>query len=413
MSLRVTILNTTWPDTSHALQSGNIVQFLLSSELARTDLEISMLRVCTASNATAPSPTARENLEAAGITLLGECVIPDFKGFSTSTAGYLFASPEDFYPAARYSGLVWEKLKGWKPDVVLVMWTEWLTALAVNLPCKTFAYYGNPDPKPARASLAMDRRFNPLPFRKDLKARLRNSALERAHLSYMRRVEWLGDVAANDALYYQNKGIRNAFYIQNCWIDRFPDWEVADIPDSTIRIAASIGKLSATANQHGFEIIANHLLPELRKQMAGRAFELHIYGAHEPRKDIARLLEQPEIVRRGFVDDIDKELHTKHAFLCANNVSAYNVGHTRYLHAWSLKCCVVAYSAASLAMPEIQDGVSALLGDTHADVARRLVEAATNAELRRKIGRGGYDTFRRYFTADKVAASIRDHLLRA
>ena len=226
----------------------------------------------------------------------------------------------------------------------------------------------------------------------------------------MRRVTWLGDVAANDAQYYREKGI-DSFYIQNCWIDRFPDGEIPDLAEFPIRIAASIGKLSGTANQHGFEILVNHLLPELRKQMAGRTFELHLYGAQEPRPEIARLLEQPEIIRRGFVQDIDAELQTRHAFLCVNNASAYNVGHTRYLHAWSLKCCVVAYRAASRAMPEIQDGVSALLGETHAEVANRLVQAVTDPVLRKKIGLGGYATFRRSFTADKVAASIRRRLL--
>ena len=180
MSFRVTILNASWPDTSHALQSANIVQFLLSSELARTDLSVSLLRVCPESGAAPPPPGARENLEAAGIELLGECLIPDFKSFSASTLGYLRAVPDDFYPAAKSGDLVWSKLKAWKPDAVLVMWTEWLTALAANLPCKTFAYYGNPDPKPARASLEMEQRYRPLPWRKYWKARARNFALERA-----------------------------------------------------------------------------------------------------------------------------------------------------------------------------------------------------------------------------------------
>jgi hypothetical protein len=125
------------------------------------------------------------------------------------------------------------------------------------------------------------------------------------------------------------------------------------------------------------------------------------------------LLAQPEIRIRGFVDDIDREISAAALFLCLNNASIYKVGHTRYLHAFSLGAPVLAHADASLSMPEIRHGENALLGDSIAAIAALAAEAIGDAALRRRIGSAGYDTFNDVFTADKVAPTIGQRLLRA
>ena len=114
---------------------------------------------------------------------------------------------------------------------------------------------------------------------------------------------------------------------------------------------------------------------------------------------------------RGFVDDIDTELMTAPVFLCVNNASGFKVGHTRYLHAWSLGGCVVGHSDAALSMPEMVSGENCLLGRTAAEIADMVAAVSCDVALRRRLGEAGYATFVEKFTAgpivDQILARIR------
>jgi Glycosyl transferases group 1 len=108
---------------------------------------------------------------------------------------------------------------------------------------------------------------------------------------------------------------------------------------------------------------------------------------------------------RGFVDDIDGEMMTAPVFLCLNNASRFKVGHTRYLHAWSLGCCVIAHRDAALSMPEMVSGENCLLGGSPAEIAD-MVAQARDVRLRRRLGEAGYATFVEKFTARPVVEQI-------
>src|SRR5205085_10556978 len=139
-----------------------------------------------------------------------------------------------------------------------------------------FAYYGNPDPKNWQLQLEMARRTGGSALRYRLGQAL-GRRLETLHLQVMDRYAVLADVAANDADYYRRKGHRNAFYLQNVWIDRFGDgWRArrrAAERSSPAVIIGNVGKLGATANTLGLELLGRDLMPALRGAMAGRPFE--------------------------------------------------------------------------------------------------------------------------------------------
>ena len=97
--------------------------------------------------------------------------------------------------------------------------------------------------------------------------------------------------------------------------------------------------------------------------------------------------------------------------MCVNNATSYKVGHTRYLHAWSLGAPVVAHVDASISMPEMEDGVNALLGDSPQGIVDNIYSMLVNSELRQKIAFGGVDTFKKYFSAENVTEIILNKLL--
>lgn len=176
--------------------------------------------------------------------------------------------------------------------------------------------------------------------------------------------------------------------------------------DRPVRIIGNIGKLNGTANTYGLEMMGQMILPALRRSLDNIPYEVHIFGAMHPHPAVVQGLDRPEVKMRGFVEDIDRELLMSKIFLCANNASAYKVCHTRYLHAWSLGCCVVGHVDASKSIPEMRHGVNALLGRTPEEMAQWVRHAVEDKVLRTKISDGGYQTFKKHFTASRVVPRI-------
>jgi glycosyltransferase involved in cell wall biosynthesis len=220
-------------------------------------------------------------------------------------------------------------------------------------------------------------------------------------------------VAANDAEYYASKGHPNAFYIRSVWIDRFPDgaWRAhRRDKERGDTIIANVGKLPGTANTLGLEILGRDVLPRLRERVGDGAYRVRLLGAGSLRRDLEPYFQRPEVEFAGFVPDIDDAMLQAGVFLCVNNASRYKVGHTRYLHAWSLGGCVVAHRDAALSMPEIRHDENALLGNDASEIADLVARAMSDAPLRRRLGEAGYQTFVNLFTAPTVARSIIERI---
>lgn len=415
--MRLLVVGNLWPHGGHTVRAANVVVFELVRALAaQTGANIGYLRVRRHDE---PGQSdverlAADELRAAGVEILDELVLP--AGLPRRSAWQKLFDPRrtDFYPDSIHGGLVGRAAAAFAPDMLFVPWSEWVTALCASLLIPKFAYYGNPDHKAGLHRTSFDRRYGICRYSR-LHSALYLRYLEREHLRVMAEYDLVGDVAANDALYYQRHGHHNAFYVHNVWMDRFgPAWQgLRDrhATDEPVKIIVNIGQLGGTANRYGMELLGREVAPALRAELAGMRYELHILGKGELIPPVARMLDSPEIIRRGFVDDIDGEMLSSPVFVCLNNGSPYKVGHTRYLHAWSLGCCVVAHRDVELSMPEIRHEENALLGTNGHDIARQIRRALEQPELARRMGLAGYQTFREYFVAEKVAGEIWGHIM--
>jgi Glycosyl transferases group 1 len=408
---RILIVNPVWPCADHSVRAANVVIYELVAQLARQAcFKIGFLKI-NASDAEAPKAAESSGLRelaALGVEFLDPLVLKTSASRRFRVARWLAPRESDFYPEIAQRPAAEKAAMAFRPDLIFIPWSETATSLFADLPVKKFAYYGNPDPKSgsARAAFARAQGGSLLAYARD---RLVLARMERFHLQTMRRYDYLGDVAANDAEYYRRRGHPNAFYVRNLWIDRFGTaWPARRENERTdpFVIIGNLGKLGATANTHGLEILGRDVLPELRRALGDRKFEVHLFGAGSPHPAIAASLQAPEIRLRGFVDDIDGELMSAPVFLCLNNASRYKVGHTRYLHAWSLGSCVVGHRDAALSMPEMISGENCLLGRSAAEIADMVAVAAADAGLRHRLGEAGYATFAQKFTARPVVEQI-------
>lgn len=410
--LKLLVANAIWPSSSHSTLSANVILFELLKSLAQQPgVSVSFLKI---ERAHTPPPTPPEvegiaELKNNGIEFMETCVLPLPQANRSRFAKLCFPKLQDYYPETLHAKHVADIVRAHGDDALLIPLSEWATALCADIPMIKYAFYGNPDPKQGRATLFFSRAHEKLSLSYYVKELLRLRNLERFHLKQMMKYELLGNVAANDAEYYTRAGHPNAFYVRNVWIDRFPEWERVRKkmpPPPVPTIIGNVGRMGGTANTYGLEILGRDLLPALREEMGELPYKIDLFGVPDPHPAIRTLLDAPEITIRGFVKDIDAEIMRSAGFLCLNNASLYKVVHTRFLHAWSLGCCVIAHADAALSMPELINGENALLGTTPKEIATLIKMALVDPALRHRIGAEGYKSFKKHFTADAVAPQI-------
>jgi glycosyltransferase involved in cell wall biosynthesis len=409
--VKILVATPLWPNSQHTVRGGNIIIFEMIRQLAgQPGVEVLVQKVSRPSE---PPPNEHELASRKilagkpGITVLDEYRLGESEIAPRRADRWRILTPQiaDYYPEWPGRARWQEYLKAQKPDAVLIPLAEWITALTSDFPGKTFAYYGNPDPKSRRRRDDFSLERKRIGILEHSKRRVDMAHLERIHLDLMRGITHCGNVSLNDAQYYTAKGHPNAFYIPHLWTEASPvprAYEREPKPLAPVRVIANIGKLDATANRDGLLVLAEQMLPLFR---VGEC-QWEILGANRLDHYVHERLQRPDVLFRGWVPDIDEEMASAQIFLCLNNASPYKVGHTRYLHAMSLGCCIVAHEDVRLSMPELVHRENCLLGSTVAEVAARLREAALHSTLRSALGRGAVKTFREKFTAQAVVPQI-------
>ena len=419
--MRLLVVASVWPHATKSFEAANVITHAILSELAAMGLyELSFLYINT-SLAEVPHEAKQEidKLKQAGISFLEPLLYePDLplskrpKDLLTA----LFLEPASILFGYNAGKLLPKKIGCY--DGVLTVWSEVGINAFSRYPAMRFAYHGNPDHKVFNAQYEIMRLagVQPKGFAAivDWMRRITLSyLLERAHLSVLRHYDFIADVAANDAKYYVEHKIR-AFYLQNMWPSPpIETWEMRrDILEkqNPYKIIGNVGNMSATGNSLGFVALGQEVLPALKKQLVNVPFEVHIFGGKEPKSFLKPLLMDSHIKLRGFVDDLETEILSAPVFLISNNHHRFKVGHTRVLHAWSLGACVIAFADCRDAMPEIEHGRNALLGNNAEEVAILVAQALSDRKLRRHIAYGGIETLKAYYTPSKVTHALSDRI---
>jgi glycosyltransferase involved in cell wall biosynthesis len=303
-------------------------------------------------------------------------------------------------------------------DIILGIWSwEALAATYAIRGVPKFMYYGNPDHKPMEARLRYPELFD-IPVRgikytvNLMLLKMINKARELQHLNMMRNCEVTANNSLVDAEYYRNAGHQNSLYIQNMW----PEPNIRPLfggrcnEGGCAKIVGSVGNLGATGNTFGLTFLGERLAPRLGQMFGRNGIQIDIYGQGKPGKAVAPSLDQPNIRLRGWVQDIATEIEDSCAFLVLTNVSGFIVGNTRILLAWSLGSCVIAHTDSALSMPEIRHMENALLGSSLDEIASLIERIVKDRELRERIGKGGYETYRKYYRSEVVVPVMLERM---
>ena len=315
----------------------------------------------------------------------------------------------DFFPVYGLKKKSQEITSQINPDYILVIWDEKMTDLFNFNNFKLYAYYGDPQIKNLRMILSLARRS----LIKKLKDFYVLFKLEKQHINEFKKNLVMSNNSKADSNYYFKKGV-NSEYLQNNWKPKFSYKKIRDAllnkNQKKIKIIANVGLLSGTANTIGLNYLANFVLPKMQSLSSSQEFEINVFGSGTIKKEIADKLLNYGVKIKGFVKNLDSEMLNSDIFLCCNNFGKYNVGHTRFLHAWSMGMCVITSKNISLVMPEFLSQKNCLLAENNDHLMELISKASENKKLRERIGLNGYKTLVNKFSPKLVAKKILDKL---
>ncbi len=340
-------------------------------------------------------------------------------------AGILFTLPllrriinSYLFPAICLKGRVKTLVKECKADIILSIWSwEALAATYSISNTPKFVYYGNPDHKPREARLNFPDLFdiskkglvNKVKYQIQ---RLVKEAVKIQHIKMMRCCEVTANNSLTDVEYYRDSGHPHSIYLQNMWpqAKEEPVFGGKYLGLKPFRVVGSVGNLGATGNTFGLYFIGNELAPKLEDKFGKENIIINIFGGGISKKKIAGVLDKSSICLRGWVDDINKEIINSGAFLVLTNVNGFVVGNTRILLAWSLGSPLIAHRDSALSMPEIVHGKNALLGSSADEIADLIYSVSKDSGLRERIGRGGYETYKKYYSSSIVVPKMLEEM---
>jgi glycosyltransferase involved in cell wall biosynthesis len=412
----IVVLGGVWPHIGANREAANVVSHQLLHQLAESNRFRITFQFLNWTAADIPERAQQEldELATQGVSFAQPIIL----GHSQKTMTQRLASSGwrlalgDFAAlttGAKHRPFVAAALNRLAPDLLLTIWSELAQNLVGPLPNRKIAYAGNPDYKVFTANRNLRALEGPPTLAAHAKDRLIEMVVRRSHIAVMRGFDQVLNIALNDADDYRDLGI-TADYIQNTWPTAVhPDWRTLrdrDEQEHPLRIVGNVGNLSATGNSFGLLTIAKDILPRLKSRLGENKFEIHLFGASTPKPAIAKLLNDPHIRVRGFVDDLDTEIMRAPIFLVANNHHAFKVTHTRYLHAWSLGACCIGFEDSRQSMPEIEHNNNALLASDLDGIVAEIARAADDRVLRRRLGDGGIATLKRHFSPARVAERL-------
>lgn len=422
--VRVLCMSGVWPHITANREAANVICHQIVKHLALDGRFEVIFGVINHDEPRWPEAAIgdREELERLGVVFHQAVVLPrasERRGSRARAAlAVLKPQPERLIPGAADASALLPLITRSSPDVLLTIWSELATAAASSLPIPKMAYYGNPAHKLAAAQVEFVRRFGDAsPRRRAVANRLVGLAqvqmVRRAHVQVMRRYDAVGDVAHNDAQFYAESGVHST-YLPNMWPapPRKEWWRERDQREQVapLKIVGNVGNLSATGNTLGLHLIGTEIVPRLIDRLGAGRFEVHLFGGGQPVPAVRQALQDPHIRIRGFVPDLDEEILTSPIFLVANNSDQFRVGHTRFLHGWSLGSCTVTFAGSKEAMPELVHGENVLLAHDVDDLVQLVADAGNDQALRRRLGEGGMrtlqDSFRPSHVVDRIAASL-------
>ncbi|MBI3392616.1 MAG: glycosyltransferase family 4 protein [Nitrospirae bacterium] len=166
--------------------------------------------------------------------------------------------------------------------------------------------------------------------------------------------------------------------------------------------------LEGTSTSAGLRLFADEILPRVEAELGREGFLVRIVGEGSPPKELARILPRPSVELLGRIEPADQEFIGADVHLVP---TPFVLGiRLRIVTGMSFGCCIVAHQNEAANLPELVDGENSLLGRDGTGLAKAIVKAVRDRELREHLGRNARRTYERFFSPEAAASPIVEEL---
>ncbi len=391
--------------TQKNINAVNIIMFSIIKELIKRKHKIILLPILYINRDKKDSSFTNDNirkLKNMGVIILPLQKLKIVDEKRNIIKRIFFPKNSDFFPVINLKKNISLLINKISPDLILTIWDEVSTDLICEINYKKCCYYG--DPPPLNYNEILKQKLNSKNYFEKLLAKMvfffyKKNYLK-FHLSNISKIEYLFNISKLHTNYYIKNKI-NCKYVNNIFQNTYSLEKIKNYKrkkNKVFKIIGNVGNLAGTANNLGIRYLLEKVLPELKKKKI--LFEVHLFGSgtlSEINQKLSKRFNEVKI--RGFVKNLNYEICTSDVFLCCNNATSYNVGHTRFLHTFSLSTCLVGHKNISKVMPEIVNKKNCLLGDSPKQIAKILYSLSKDKIKLRRIGNNGLLTFKDKFSS--------------
>jgi glycosyltransferase involved in cell wall biosynthesis len=173
-----------------------------------------------------------------------------------------------------------------------------------------------------------------------------------------------------------------------------------------------LGHLKGIVTIDGFRVF-EQVLPWLDRAFGADGYIIDVVGGAEPPRELARILEHPAVRRHGHADGAGAWLQETDVLAVPTSIP---LGiRVRIISGLSYGTPIVAHSASALGIPELEDGVNALLATSPREMGEQIVRVVSDRALSEHLERGARATYERYFSpsvaAEVIARELRQSAL--
>jgi glycosyltransferase involved in cell wall biosynthesis len=321
---------------------------------------------------------------------------------------------EDFFPWVLAAGKVGDTLVPLRADVIFIFASySGVAATRRTALAPRFAFVGDPLHLPG-----LYRQYPPFAPRRSrlspyvLLYKLYAFQQARMMIRLLAECDGVAGNAAHHVEWLRRNGVPQCKYLPNM----VPDLGGTDWQSRRKQCSSGMkfkmllfGNLHGTATLSGLYFLADEVLPSLEKTL-GDSFQIHICGKGTLPPDLAPKLNRPSVIMRGFVDDLAAELMTAHIFLMPTPIPLGS--RVRIPYVWSTGCPVIAHEANRMGLPEMLDEKNALLARNGKSLARAIIRAYHDPDLRIQLGIEGRRTYESYFSYEVTSSKMLAELTR-
>ena len=220
-----------------------------------------------------------------------------------------------------------------------------------------------------------------------------------------------GSFGWHDANWLKKRGAKKSKYFKTSLVDTNPTFNINKFDFNNkkkFKIITALSNLESTSTLSGMVFLFEEVLNKIKNSIGEKNFEIHVIGKGNLPDKLKKYQNDPNVIMRGYVEDINIEFDTADIVLIPTAV--FLGFRCRILNAFAQGACTVIHYNDAINQPEIISEKNCLVGKNGEEVSNLVYKAYKDIEFRKKIRIEARKLYLNNFSPDISTPIILDKL---